>query len=194
MKTILLTYMAFGLLANLTGPVSNKMKEDYDLNNPANRLLSDGGFMLKSHFLLRFIVFLFYPIIYLEYLYSYLKEAEIKQIAKVLNKGLLFNQMKGRGRINCVTCGYNQRVTSFMRSEKDGLVLNILGHQCQECGRFKEVNSEQLIQSTVKMPKNATLTLDIEGCECGGELSRDRVVCCPRCKSENVTYECLLLP
>jgi DNA-directed RNA polymerase subunit M/transcription elongation factor TFIIS len=193
MKTILLTYMAFGLLTNIIGPLASKMREDYDLSKPADRILSDDRFSLKSHLLLRFLVFLVYPIIYMEYLYSYWKEQKAIQPTNVVKTGLFFHQMKGSGRVSCTNCGFNQRLTVSMRNDKNANILNVQGSQCQNCGRFKEVSSAQSAFSTVKNVSNATLTMETEGCECGGTLSRDRVVCCPRCKSENMSYECLLL-
>lgn len=88
-----------------------------------------------------------------------------------------FRYMGGSGYIKCKDCDYQEGVLSFLHwliDPEDRSLYSISGYQCQSCGKFHEIRDSQ--------------ETDDMKCECGGELSRDKPIFCPQCKSKNVEY------
>lgn len=93
-------------------------------------------------------------------------------LRKLPDDRLYFRNMGGAGIIRCSQCKYAQEFVSFLH----GANWERTGYQCQKCFKFLDIENE-------KFP------LRSRRCECGGKLARDRTVFCPRCRTNNVTYE-----
>ena len=91
---------------------------------------------------------------------------------KEADRQLYYKHMGGQGTISCYDCGYKSEIVSFLH----GVNNAVSGYQCQGCGSFQSLK-------TIK-----PLT-----CSCGGELSRDKPIFCPQCKSKNMEYWCSIL-
>lgn len=96
---------------------------------------------------------------------------------KEKSNGLWFSYMGGHGTVICQDCDHSEEVTSFIH----GFDASSSGFQCQGCGKFSSISSEELAKAN-QLPKNLL-------CECGGNLEREKVIFCPNCKSKNLIYE-----
>ena len=83
--------------------------------------------------------------------------------------------MGGAGDIICRNCFYKERIISFLHGFGKDRWTNS-GYQCQSCGKFHSI-------------ENARKLDHLPSCECGGKLSRDEVLFCPKCRSTNLEYE-----
>jgi DNA-directed RNA polymerase subunit RPC12/RpoP len=93
-------------------------------------------------------------------------------------QGLEFSFMGGMGEIACRDCGFRQEITSFMHGATSGPdACCDEGLQCLSCGKFVSVHREG------NPPVDP-----VPPCECGGELSRDHFLFCPKCRSKNLKY------
>jgi len=91
----------------------------------------------------------------------------------------LYHQyMGGAGTIICCDCGYKKDIVSFLHSfDNDGNPCDgRWGYQCQSCGKFYTLNDMQVREKSLV-------------CSCGGELSRDKALFCPQCKSKYMMYD-----
>lgn len=86
-------------------------------------------------------------------------------------KSLRWSSMGGAGEICCKECEYSENIVSFLHWY-DSCTS---GYQCRSCGCFAEI--EHITAETIE-----------GGCDCGGVLSRENALFCPRCKSEEVKY------
>ena len=95
----------------------------------------------------------------------------------------------GAGTIHCKDCDYQEDVISFIHGiEKveeghpmawvGSVEMGWTGYQCQSCGQFCTLSD------TDKAKKENPFT-----CSCGGELSRDKAMFCPQCKSRSMDYK-----
>ena len=85
---------------------------------------------------------------------------------------LTFSSMGGAGEISCKNCNFSQEITSFIHGATSGPdAWCEAGMQCQRCGGFTTTSEKK------------------ELCECGGELSRDNLLFCPKCRSKRLSYE-----
>ena len=139
----------------------------------------------------RFIIF----IVVLPFMFiTFLLVAPFSTIENIIKKGsktirtdepmekedysIYYWQMGGAGTIICKDCGYKEDIVSFLHSfdgegnPSDGR----WGYQCQSCGRFHTLNDSQRAEKPLI-------------CPCGGELSRDKPLFCPQCKSTNLRYK-----
>ena len=98
------------------------------------------------------------------------------QFEKERDKQLYYHIMGGQGTISCYDCGYKEDIVSFLH----GVNNAVSGYQCQGCGSFQSLNDSQ------RAAKPLT-------CSCGGELSRDKPIFCPQCKSKNMGYRCTII-
>ena len=86
--------------------------------------------------------------------------------------------MNGVGAIQCNSCRFRQNITSHLhRFGENNWFKN--GYQCQKCGKFHAIEG----YDNVEMNK----------CECGELLEREKAIFCPRCKTKDVTYTMLLM-
>jgi len=71
-----------------------------------------------------------------------------------------------------------EKIISFVHSfddegeSSDGCT----GYQCQSCGKFCTLDDFEVKAKP-------------EVCSCGGELSRDKALFCPQCKSKSLRYD-----
>ncbi|MEI6083553.1 MAG: hypothetical protein WCS70_04555 [Verrucomicrobiota bacterium] len=112
--------------------------------------------------------------IYHSYLPKNMAEREIVQ------GDITFSLCGGSGSLHCKACGWADSVTCFLhgliKRSKDGIGRKetcLYGYQCQSCGEFSERKESP--------PES-------ECANCGGELSRDKPLFCPKCKSRAVRY------
>jgi len=126
------------------------------------------------------------------------KILSVYELIEKRNKKLYFSHLGGLDTISCFDCGYKEDVVSFLHGLKradcdkdcededcdeesdecfEGAAI---GYQCQSCGKFHELNE---IENKVKPLI----------CPCGGELSRDKHLFCPKCKSTNMKYNCRII-
>jgi DNA-directed RNA polymerase subunit RPC12/RpoP len=96
-------------------------------------------------------------------------------------KGIRFCYMGGVGKIHCEDCGHSKKVSSSIH----GLIIpgsnefgSATGYQCLTCGKFAMISHENI---------DGVMSGEIK-CKCSGELSRDHVLFCPKCKSKNLSY------
>ena len=94
-------------------------------------------------------------------------------------QGLEYSRMGGEGVISCERCGFREEITSFMHGMLSGPEVSAdEGRQCLQCGKFTTVH---LTGEPVR--RSATR------CECGGELSREHILFCPNCRSNELNYD-----
>jgi hypothetical protein len=104
-----------------------------------------------------------------------------KLISRKLTRNLLyFYHITGGGIIECFNCGYNEEITALFHGFGNNPWSN-LGYQCQSCGKFLEVKS--------RWNNNPHASI----CECGGLMSREEPIFCPKCRSNQVKYSCIIL-
>lgn len=86
---------------------------------------------------------------------------------------LYFDHTNGKGKILCNQCGHLEDIISFIHGLQETGSLS--GYQCQSCGRFHRLTDQQELLTDKK-------------CDCGGDLSRDKPVFCPKCVSKDVSF------
>jgi hypothetical protein len=105
------------------------------------------------------------------------KEREEKKKAVIDNRSFLyFKNTFGGGIIRCPGCGYEEEINGSTHGFGDPVEF-FDGYQCQICGKFH----------TVTICGNENIIL--YKCDCGGELSRDKPIFCPKCKARDVSYQ-----
>lgn len=87
-------------------------------------------------------------------------------------RGRTFNGMGGAGNLSCRVCGHEEHVTCFLH----GVEWDATGYQCQQCGKLHAL-------------ENVCFDSELSLCECGGKLSRDDALTCPRCRSVELDYD-----
>lgn len=93
-------------------------------------------------------------------------------------QGLEYNRMGGAGEISCEACGYTEEIVSFTHGATWGPEASCTeGRQCLKCGKFHSVDRHG----------NPPVT-PVPRCECGGELSREHFLFCPKCHSTRLRY------
>ena len=92
-------------------------------------------------------------------------------------KGIRYSNMGGMGDISCRDCGFSEGIISFTHGYTEGHECCNTGLQCLDCGKFTDVFDSG------NLPKKPT-----PSCDCGGKLSRDHCLFCPRCRSTNLVY------
>jgi hypothetical protein len=174
-------YLVAGVVAVLTPPLATKLSEPFLEFRAA--INGTPIWRVKMYWItVRVIVVVGWPIFYLVVLYDAVQDRKRQKQAEKIQRektpedtGLFFKWMGGRGAVRCNACGYEEKVTCFLHwlgpTGKDTQT----GFQCQSCGKFHSV-------------ENADLTTQVR-CSCGGELSRDKTVFCPQCKSRDVSYQ-----
>jgi hypothetical protein len=106
----------------------------------------------------------------------FIKKLFVKNRA-MKKQGLKFFHIGGAGNFYCRSCQYEERIVSFIHGDYDAVV----GYQCQKCGKFHNIESHSKEYHMVHI-------VDPLVCECGGKLSRDEVLFCPKCKSKDTEY------
>ena len=92
-------------------------------------------------------------------------------ILKRQDSSLTFGTIGGAGVLVCGDCNYSVKIISFLHGTNDCTT----GYQCQSCGQFVQVNDS--LSDVIE-----------KGCQCGGNLSREEKLFCPKCGSKRVRY------
>ena len=93
---------------------------------------------------------------------------------------LMWGRLGGAGCLVCRDCKYHAGIVSFIHGHGSSNGWRKTGYQCRACHQL------HALESTNDEPANLT-------CPCGGELSRDEPLLCPRCHGFNVYYDCALI-
>ena len=95
-----------------------------------------------------------------------------------LDPRLYFFKMGGAGVIECQSCHFREELISHIHGvDQHGDLFGRSGCQCTSCGKFTTlINTPIVFEST-------ELT-----CECGGTLSDQKPVFCPKCKWYEMKY------
>lgn len=169
---------------NFIGPLSNKITKA--INKIKNISLADiltekppipVWKKLLFEMTIRTLVLCFYPLLYIIILIDYLRSNNNENISppKTKDDNLLYYwKMGGAGTVTCNNCNYKQKIVSFLHGHDENS-WNNTGFQCQECGKFHEIEYD-MNNSQGKI------------CICGGVLSRDNPLFCPTCMSKNMRY------
>ena len=125
--------------------------------------------------MLRTFSILFFPILYIALVVEFFRfKYTPPWLKKILNDPRLYYwRIGGAGIIRCQECDFEQSIISFLHGANN---WNKTGYQCQNCGKFQEIEND-LHGSTVKK------------CDCGGGLDREKPIFCPKCKTTNVYYD-----
>ena len=96
---------------------------------------------------------------------------------EIPQKQLYYHNMGGIGIITCDywRCSYSEKIVDSIHGSyyhKRG-VWEDVGYQCQSCGKFHTLDSHS---------KNLV-------CTCGGKLSREEPIFCPKCKRYSMSYK-----
>ena len=116
------------------------------------------------------------------FIYGIVKErradaASSNAFQEKLSQGLWFQyNMGGCGTVTCQDCKCSESVTSFIH----GINSSRTGFQCQACGKLEAIDSGG--------PGRANEYAKSLTCECGGSFERDKVLFCPTCKSQKLSY------
>ena len=87
----------------------------------------------------------------------------------------------GSGDLICKICRHKEKIISYLHGPIEGkedddnylFGWEKLGYQCQDCGKFESFYKDESVKK----------------CECGGTLSTESRLFCPKCKSYEVEYE-----
>ncbi len=180
-----LIYIIIGVISNIVGPLAtrlNAMINEKIRNQPLVDILTETKPPSKqkrifAEIVVRTITVLFYPVFYVVIMIDNYREK--KRIKIDLTKGhdvhpLFYSGLGGRGLLVCKNCGLKCDMLGFLHGH-DNIVWQISGYQCQACGKLHKIEND----SDYKL---------LNACECGGMLSRDKPIFCPRCKSDKVKY------
>lgn len=190
-------YLIIGVTLNIIGPVAKFVNEAIlDLKDPSRKYIFyeehivSKGKILAFEIIVRSLLTCFFPSAYIVALIDYKNElkkkredkaqCEIKKSQKIKdiidNKCFVyFKNVRGGGVIRCHGCGYTQEIIGFTHGFDDPCPFTE-GNQCQSCGKFHEVD---FIGNKRVSP---------DKCSCGGNLSREEPIFCPRCKARDVSY------
>lgn len=182
--TILIIYLSIGILLNIIGPIAKRINKDInEIKTPSlSDLLTENPplpFWKKFlfEFIMRVFTILLFPLFLIIICIDNFREKNQKKVPinSYINDNLLyFWKMGGAGIIKCNDCNFNQEIISFLHGFGPNS-WNNSGFQCQECGKFHEIEYD-MNNSNGKL------------CECGGNLSREKPLFCPNCKSTNIEY------
>jgi hypothetical protein len=181
---IALGYLLVGLLLGTLGPGGQDIAKEITrargtpLTNavmqreqPSERKLFGFRVVLTVAFILLWPIFI-YGIMKARRLAS----AVEKDLAEK-SKGLRYCYMGGCGTITCKECRHSEDITSFIH----GIDSSVSGFQCQWCGKLHSVNASGRGQA--RQYERSLV------CDCGGPMDREKVLFCPGCKSQNLSYD-----
>lgn len=197
MWIIVLIYIIIGVILNFIGPVAKFIRDTIkDLHDQSESYINKDGTasskrkIVLAEIFLRWLVLLLYPFAYLVVLidcskksskkHEYKKQKKLERVQKmkdvITNKSFLyFKDIFGGGIIRCHGCGFKEEINCSTHGFSHiGDFYN--GYQCQSCGKFHIITSYGN-----EKPK-------INNCSCGGKLSRENPIFCPKCKTTDVSY------
>ena len=181
-------YLAIGVVLVCIGPAAENISREIDR---ARGTPMSNAFMEREQppegklLLARITITIGFVLLWIVFIWGILKEHwNIQGTRKRVHeksKGLWFSYMGGHGTIQCKDCDHTEEVTSFIH----GTNSSSSGFQCQDCGKFASIRSGG--------PGKANEYEDSLVCECGGSLERKKVLFCPQCKSEDLSYRTLYI-
>jgi hypothetical protein len=176
-------YILIGILLGTVGPVGKDISKEVERarGTPLTNAFYEREAPAETKLLLfRVIVTLGFILLWPFFIYGIFKERrreiELEKRLEEKSKGLWFSYMGGHGKITCKDCDHSEEVTSFIH----GINSSSSGFQCQSCGKFSSIKSGG--------PGKANQYEESLICSCGGILERDKVLFCPSCKSQNLSY------
>jgi hypothetical protein len=191
-------YLFIGIALNFIGPVAKIIrKEILDLKDPSRvYIFYDKHIVSKRKILafevvIRLLIILFFPIAYLVALIDYYSELKKKKayntqkkiektqkLQEIIdNKGFLyFKDTFGGGIIQCHGCGYKEEINCSTHGFGEPAEFYD-GYQCQLCGKYHTITTY------------GNEITNLEKCECGGVLSRENPIFCPKCKVHDVSWQ-----
>lgn len=180
----LAVYLSIGLLLGTVGLGGNEISDEIQRvrgSELTNVLLEKKPPSEFKFFLFRVIATMAFILVWPIFTYSIIKErsrqVDIEKIPEKKSKGLWFSYIGGCGKIRCKDCDHSESITSFIHA----INSSSTGFQCQSCGKLSSVRSGG--------PGRANEYERSLECECGGKLDRDKVIFCPSCQSQNLTYQ-----
>ena len=181
-------YLAIGILLVAVGPVAENIANEIER---ARGTPLSNAFMERKQpselklMLARITITIGFVLLWIVFIWGILREHwDIQDTSKRVHeksKGLWFSYMGGHGTIRCKDCNHTEEVTSFIH----GTNSSSSGFQCQGCGKFASIRSGG--------SGKANEYEDSLVCECGGSLERKKVLFCPQCKSEDLSYRTLYI-
>jgi hypothetical protein len=179
-----LAYFLVGLLLGTLGPGGQDITEHLKRARGTPLLNAATGRQPPTElrlFWARVAITIAFALLWPIFTYSILEDrrqaaAACKAVAERA-KGLWYSQMGGCGTITCKDCKHSEDITSFIH----GIDSSVSGFQCQQCGKFHGVNAGG--RGRANQYERALV------CDCGGPLQRDKVLFCPSCKSQNLSYD-----
>lgn len=187
-ETSICIYLFIGALFLVRGPVAENITREIDRarGTPlSNAYLEREQPAELKLFILRAVVSIGFVLLWPIFVWGVFKEHRDSKLALEIfrekSKGLWFSYMGGHGSVTCNDCGHSEDVTSFIH----GSDSSTSGFQCQGCGKFSAIKSGG--------PGRANEYRESLECECGGNLMRDKVIFCPSCKSEKLSYRTLFI-
>lgn len=166
-KYISFLYLLTGAYLTFFGALKKLINNEFEKTVQANKdeFNSSSIFKIKlqsARVLLSVLSTLFWPF-FLSSAYPSLKDRR-SPIATALK----FDAINGYGLLFCNACKHSEKITAFTH----GLDEHEDGAQCQSCGSFHAISSKS----------------HETNCKCGGLLSREHAIFCPKCRSGNLTY------
>lgn len=195
MLTYLIIYVGVGFALRVIGPMATELNKTF-MNNAWKKLFNKDFYSLAQkpklirvlilEIFLSSIVILFWPIFLILYLSNNMVKKKIKDepIPDVPQEDIKFfflDGMKspgaiGVGNLKCLNCLFEEKISIATHSrDTRGDFLGRFGFQCQSCGAFEVITNPDFEKSYF--------------CGCGGILSRDEKVFCPKCHSFQVEYQ-----
>lgn len=188
LEILIAVYLAIGIFLVAIGPVAENIAKEVERarGTPlSNAFLEREQPSEKKLFFFKVIVSIGFVIMWPIFIWGVLKQhKEEKEAARAFvekSKGLWFSYLGGHGLLRCNDCDHKEEVTSFIH----GIDSSSSGFQCQECGKFEKIGSGG--------PGHASEYKRSLTCECGGDLKRDKMLFCPDCKSQNLSYRTLII-
>jgi hypothetical protein len=190
---IISAYLCIGIALVFFGPLANCIKDEKQLIENRHLIDIDTQKPVSSWEKISFLValsigvILFWSVFFLDDWRLKIQEANNEEGSNDSNKmpylaifdetccldpRLYFFKMGGVGVIECQSCYFMEKVISFTHGAE-----NHSGCQCMSCGKFKNLTNAPLNIESMELT-----------CECGGILSDQKPVFCPRCKQYKMKY------
>lgn len=183
MRLIILIYFIIGILSCKIGPIARFLNEKFKeskgipiINPSSQKPKTRRKVEIATKITMRIIVVLIFPLLYFLWAYDYFRPSQknINSIPIKVDNYLYFSRMKGKGKIHCNECGFEEKIVSFLHGFGQPLWTNT-GFQCQNCGMFHQIEFDSNNSKGVK-------------CECGGNLDNQKPLFCPKCRTKNMSY------
>jgi hypothetical protein len=203
---LIIIYLLGGILLNIFGEWAEMIKsdvknlkrspaDDHENEIPKNQRIK----FIIAELIIRLLIVVFFPVALFIMIIDHVRgvkrgksfvpfndktieedittERDEKKKALIENRSFLFfKDTHGGGLIICHGCGFTQEIIGFTHGFDDPCPFSE-GNQCQSCGKFLEIDflGDKRVSS--------------EKCSCGGKLSREEPIFCPKCKARDVSYQ-----